>query len=197
MNIIKNLNNYLLLMILVVSCNNNADEYISKSYDNIINDRTLKVENDNNKKKIIIYGENGDIIRQEILLKKDKGYYRELKYQDGVCSKNVNSLILSLQNEVFSSYDCVDGRHDIYIVKLDDGNYLSVENVYGVVSYSNKYFYDKYFKILKIEQLFGSKKIEYFNTDNINYKGKISTSEFLLKIKRDSINYKKGYINIH
>ncbi|KGO87065.1 hypothetical protein Q765_07585 [Flavobacterium rivuli WB 3.3-2 = DSM 21788] len=185
----------IVLIFFLTSCDKNVDEFITlKSNIN----RTLKIHNHGDSMILTFSSKkNNKIILTEKLVKDKDGYKRKIDYDDDLCGDMTReNIILALKDEFRHSYECVDGRHDFYIIKLNDGNFLSIENVYGIYSYSNRYYYNREYKILKFEQYLNTKKYEYLNVDNLFYKIDIPKSLFVAKIKRDSINYQKKYFKI-
>lgn len=187
--------NFLILMC-ITSCDRNIEVFITVNH-NVPNKRVLELKHYEDSIVLKIKNEYNEQIFSELLKKAKDRYYKNLYFEDGFCEKkDSKSIVLSLDENYHEIYDCEDGRHELYIIKLSDGNYQSVENVYGIVSYANIYYYDKKFKILKVIQKLGENMFEYVNQDNPDYHIKEEDSQFIINIKKDSVEYMSHYFKI-
>jgi len=128
-----------------------------------------------------------------VLHKNNHGYYKII--QD-ISTKPIGKKqvqVLSLKDSSFSRYDDITGRHDIYTLKLDSTTYASVSNAYGMATMCKAIYYTNDYKILRVDELFGTYKFVFTSSLYKDYKiSKIPRSAFLDKIKKDSLDYSKN-----
>lgn len=190
---------FLMLLSVVFSCKKKSiDDFetIVGNTKNYSEDLTVHYEHSKICINELISYDKSSVQNKVCFIKLNDGYYQYSKNSAcfNVSNKNV---IISLKNNIYSSFDCIDGRHEFYIVKLDSNYYVSVENVYGIKDFRRLLFYDKNFKIIRIEKQYADKKLVFINTSEKVRRFSIPETEFIKKLKKDSTDYHSGIFIEH
>ncbi|MDX6187727.1 hypothetical protein SGQ83_00045 [Flavobacterium sp. Fl-318] len=101
---------------------------------------------------------NKNEVSCETLIKKNDGYYSKNTYSKGLSNSKDYNLILSISKDTTYSFRSAGNVNSHEIKKINDTVFKSTNKIIGISNYEENIFFDKSYKILKIESYYGDKK---------------------------------------